>query len=75
MFTRRHKPLIQNENPHELFNQYCASEYSKKVTREEVKPVRKRKVEKLKRKPKDSITSIFAQIFENKMKSLPPFYD
>jgi hypothetical protein len=34
MFTRRHKPLPSINRPHNLFTQYCASEYSKKRTKE-----------------------------------------
>jgi hypothetical protein len=64
MFTRRHKPTAQNGPPHQLFNQYCASEYSRKASKEETVPkATHRKTDRKHKKKKDSITSIFAQMF------------
>jgi hypothetical protein len=68
MFTRRHKPIPQTDNPHQLFNQYCASEYERTARKEEqdVPKPAKRRTDRKHKKQKDSITSIFAQIFEKK---------
>jgi hypothetical protein len=75
MFTRRHKPLASNNHPHNLFRQYCASEYFKKPNKNHPPKEKSRQKSKSKSKSKhkhdrkhhheqkDSITSIFAQMF------------
>lgn len=70
MFTRRHKPLSQSDKPHGLFNQYCASEYSKLASKDpQIKEKKRVKRGPAKQKEqKDSIASIFAQIFKIKIK-------
>ena len=70
MFTRRHKTTSQNGPPHQLFNQYCASEYTKQPSNEEIVPkTAQRNAPRKHKKQKDSITSIFAQMFEMKANS------
>ena len=65
MFTHNHKPNQNSHAPHQLFHQYCASEYSKKLEADATasKPHRRVKEKREKPKSKDSIVSIFAQIF------------
>ena len=55
MFTRRHKPISSSNRPHNLFTQYCASEYYKKLNNDQSpkEKFRKKSKSKPKKKQKD----------------------